>query len=112
MSEAKPFLSDIYCGPHNEYVEEHRGNELHGRILYDGIEVATLCYCEDYRWAHLYAAAPELLEACYEAIAALGGHDIALKASARLGVPAEVNQPAQTTIDKLADAIAKATGNS
>jgi hypothetical protein len=61
------FLEIPYVGPHNEYLEEHRGDNYNGRILYDGIEVATLSYCEDYHWAELYAAAPELLAALAEA---------------------------------------------
>lgn len=63
-----PFLSNIYVGPHNEYVDDDRADGWRGRILYDGTEVATLLYCEDYRWAKLYAKAPELLAALRELI--------------------------------------------
>lgn len=66
---SKTFLEMIYVGPRNEYVEEHWGGKFNGRIFYNGIEVATLSYCEDYHWAELYAAAPDLLEACKALVA-------------------------------------------
>jgi hypothetical protein len=50
----------FYCGPFNEAIELRDSY----RILYNSIEVAALSYCESYRWAEMYAAAPELLAAC------------------------------------------------
>jgi hypothetical protein len=46
-----------YAGPCNEAVEH--GDDY--RILYNGFEVATLSYCEDYCWAQLYAERNRLM---------------------------------------------------
>lgn len=53
----------------SEYLDwRERDGQLRGRILYDGLEVATLSYAEDYRFGELYAKAPALLAACRKAL--------------------------------------------